>query len=153
MTRKFALMAIYITSLSAQNRVAPEMLYHRVWAVVPMIGKGTAEDPRQPMFVPSPQERKAQADGAERVYLATGKRPDPQPPAILGYTMQLSDDKQSALVEFIGASPQALVFITQSKAPGVKAFERGKATRQEVEAEFRKFRRDFRMEQIQGRGQ
>jgi hypothetical protein len=88
------------------------------------------------MFVPLPAEKRAVGDQ----------------PEILGYTMQRSDDGKSALVEFVGKTPQSLAFITQSKAPGVKAFERGKATKTEVETEFRKHKREFDLDSFQGRG-
>ena len=52
--------------------------------------------------------------------------------------VQTSDDGKSALVEFVGMNPQALAFITESNAPGVRVFERGKATKGQIEAEFQK---------------
>jgi hypothetical protein len=138
---------------SAQDRVAPEMMYHRVWAIVPLIGKGTADDPKRPMFTLSPADLKAQAAQEKTDFTRTGKRPEPQAPAVLSYSMQLSDDGQSALVEFVGLNPQTLAFITQSKAPGVKAFERGKATKQEIETEFKKAKASFTLDSLQGRVQ
>ena len=59
MVRIVALLMLSFTALFAQNRVAPEMMYHRVWAVVPLVGKGTPDDPRRPMFVPSPAQQAA----------------------------------------------------------------------------------------------
>jgi hypothetical protein len=140
-------------SAFAQDRVAPEMMYHRVWAIVPLIGKGTSDDPKRPMFTPSPADAKAAADQDKADFAKTGKKKDPAPPVILSYSMQLSDDGNSALVEFVGLNPQALAFITQSKAPGVKAFERGKATKQEIETEFKKVKASFTLDSLQGRGQ
>jgi hypothetical protein len=101
------------------------------------------------MFVPSPKERKAQFEAAEQA-IKSGKR-NTEPPPILSYTMQLSDDRRSALVEFVGLNPKALAFIAESKAPGVKAFERGKTTKAEVEAEFKKAKKNFTIEKLQGR--
>lgn len=151
MTRAVALLLLEACALSAQDRVAPEMMYHKVWAVVPMIGKGTADDPKRPMFTVSPGDLKAQAEADKAEFLKTGKKKDPEPPAVLSYTMQVSDDGKSALVEFTGLNPQTLAFITGSKAPGVKAFERGKATKVEIEAEFKKAKANFKLEDL-GRG-
>jgi hypothetical protein len=134
--------------LQAQGRVAPEMLYHRVWAVVPLVGKGTMEDPKRPMFTPSRVEHKAAAEAIRAENTRTGKQRDPEPPAILSYTMQVSDDGKSALVEFVGLTPKSLAFITESKAPGVKTFERGKATKEEVEAELKKSKKDFNLDSL-----
>ena len=61
MLRAVALLLVCLSALFGQNRVSPEMMYHRVWAVVPLIGKGTSDDPRRPMFAPSPSERAATA--------------------------------------------------------------------------------------------
>ena len=141
------------TAASAQDRVAPEMMYHRVWAVVPLIGKGTPDDPKRPMFVPSPTEIKAKIDEDKAEFTRTGKKRDPEPPSILSYSMQLSDDGKSALVEFVGLNPKALAFITESQTPGVKAFERGKATKEEIEAEFKKSKASFKLDSLRGRAQ
>ena len=135
MLRSMALLLLLINTLFAQNRVSPEMMYHRVWAVVPMIGKGTLDDPRRPMFVPLLSE---QADRAKK-----GDRS-----GILGFSMQLSDDGKSALVEFIGATPADLKFIVNSNASGVKAFERGVAKKEDIEAEFKKHKATFTLDSL-----
>ena len=59
MFRALAFVLLGLTSLSAQNRVSPEMMYHRVWAVVPLIGSGKPDNPKRPMFVPPPAEQAA----------------------------------------------------------------------------------------------
>jgi len=94
MLRSVALLLLLINTVFAQNRVSPQMMYHRVWAVVPLIGTGKPDDPKRPMFVPSPAEQTAKFRKGDRS-------------GIIGYSMQLSDDGQSALVEFVGATPQS----------------------------------------------
>jgi len=148
MIRFAALPLLAVFALCAQDKVSPEFMYHRVWAVVPMIGAGTNDDPRRPMFVPSPAERRA--DAASRLNKGNGSE---KRPAILGYSMQLSDDGQTALVEFVGPDPESLRFITESAAPGVKAFERGKAKKEDIEAEFKKHKQAFRLDSFGGRAQ
>ena len=138
MLRTVALLLLSLTVLSAQNRVSPEMMYHRVWAVVPLIGSGTADDPKRPMFAPSPAEQTAKLKKGDRS-------------GILGYSMQLSDDGKNALVEFVGANPTELKFIVNSKAAGVTAFERGIATKAEIEAEFQKYKAGFTLGSLEGR--
>ena len=44
----------------AQQPVAVENRYERILAVVPMVGRGTNEDPRRPMFAPTPAEMAAE---------------------------------------------------------------------------------------------
>jgi hypothetical protein len=108
------------------HKVDPGNMYHRVWAVVPLIGSGTkADDPRRPMFVPAPSQTPRDRSG------------------ILSYQMQLSDDGKWALVEFVGATPQALEMITKSADPNVKVFERGKSTPEQIETEFKKYKATF----------
>lgn len=148
MLRAYALLLTCVYTLSAQDRVAPEMMYHRVWAIVPLIGSGTKDDPRRPMFAPAPPDFRARAIALED---ARSSKQDVPPPAILSYTMQLTDDKQSAIVEFVGIDAKSLEFITQSKAPGVKVFERGKTTKQEIEAEMKKVKAAFQLDSFQGK--
>ncbi len=135
MLRGIALLLLLINTLFAQNRVSPEMMYHRVWAVVPMIGKGTLDDPRRPMFVPSSSEQAGRAKSGDRS-------------GVIGFSMQISDDGKSALVEFIGATPADLKFIVNSNAPGVKAFERGVAKKEDIEAEFKKYKAAFKLDSL-----
>ncbi len=134
MLRCVALFLLLMNTLFAQNRVSPEMMYHRVWAVVPLIGKGTADDPRRPMFVPSRAEQAAHAKNDRS--------------GILGYSMQISDDGNFALVEFVGATPADLKHIVNSQAAGVKAFERGIATKPQIEAEFQKYKKGFALSSL-----
>lgn len=148
MSRLAALLLLSSFALSAQDRVSPEFMYHRVWAVVPMVGAGTDDDPKRPMFAPSPAERRAEQ--AEQSKQGKGKG-NSKPPAILGYSMQLSDDGKSALVEFVAPNPESVKHITESKAPGVKVFERGSAQKDDIEAEFKKHKANFKLESFGGR--
>ena len=149
MIRTIALALMCVCTLAAQDRVASEFLYHRVWAVVPIVGKGTADDPKRPMFVDSPTDVKARVDAAQRAFQATGKKADLAAPPIISYTMQLTDDGKSAIVEFVGLNSQSLAFITTSKVAGVIAFERGKTTQGEIEAAFKKVKQDFTIDSLQ----
>ena len=118
------------------QKVPPEHLYHRVYAVVPIIGTGKAGDPKRPMFVPSPAELAAATPAV------SAAAPLPRP-AILSYHMEISDDGNYALVEFVGATPADLKFIAQSTATGVTAFERGATTKAQVQALFQKYKKNF----------
>ena len=140
MLRCVALLLLLINTLFAQNRVSPEMMYHRVWAVVPLIGSGTHDDPKRPMFVPSPAEQAAKLKNGDRS-------------GVIGYSMQVSDDGNFALVEFVGATPADLKFIVNSQTAGVKAFERGIATKPQIEAEFQKYKKGFALSSFAGGGQ
>lgn len=95
-----------------------------------MVGAGTARDPRRPLFAPLPGERTA----------------------ISGFTYQISDDGQSALVQFVGRSRADFGAVFSANRADVKVFERGKATLAEVETEFRKVKPGFDVRQFVGGG-
>jgi hypothetical protein len=139
-------------SLFGQQPVDPGLTYHRVWAVTPLVGSGTAADPRRPLFVPAQPAAARDRTG------------------VLAYSMQLSDDGHLALVEFVfqspeafqkvlanqaaamalnvaaaapGPGPSALQTALQAAIPGLQMFERGKATQSDVLAEFQKHKKGF----------
>jgi hypothetical protein len=114
--RSVFIAAVFACSLSAQHRVSPEHQGHKVWAVLPITGSGSATDPRRPMFIPSPAQAAATASAAQGQKVT-------QAPDLLGYTMQLSDDGKSALVELTFSSPVAFhnFMVRASAQPGVNA--------------------------------
>lgn len=168
MLRILVALSVCALSLSAQRNVSPENLYHRVYAVVPMVGSGTPEDPKRPMLVPAPGQTGSM----------TGERPE-----LLGFRMQMSDNGNFALVEFVFQSPVAFHnFLAQAVAsgvagtraaslpaiaadgsdlkaldanvgalkdtlekavPGLRLFERGKAAEALIRAQFQALKADF----------
>ena len=154
-----SVVAFFAQSLFGQTSVSPENSHVRVIAVVPLIGTGDREDPIRPMFVPSPAEMRktsqdlvAVARKVEESNTPAAKGTPPPPPvsAILGHHYQLSTDGKSALVEFVGSDRQALVAILGSKEPRVKAFERGKDKKDDIERELKKFKADFDLDAFVG---
>lgn len=132
--------------LSGQQPVPLDQRYERIYCVVPIVGKGTWEDPKRPMFAPSRLERAAQRL-AERGTTEPGK-----PLArILGYRYQVSDDGRFALVEFRANHALAFDEIMAHRSPDVKIFRIGAAKRQEIEGEFRRHKRDFDWDSFLGR--
>jgi len=109
--------------IDSVRRVDPENMYHRVYARVRVIGKGTPDDPRRPMFAPT--------------------QPSKDHKGILGYQMQISDDGKWALCEFVGATPQDLEVITKANDPNVVVFEQGKSSAADVIADFGNFKKNF----------
>ena len=70
----------------------------------------------------------------------------PSRAGIIAYGWQPSDDGTFALVEFVAVERAAFAPILADKS--LKVFEKGKARREEVEAEFRKHKKDFRFETL-----
>ena len=74
-----------------QHRVDPKNTYNRVICVVPMVGKGTMDDPRRPLYAPLASTQPA-----------SQAKPGAVPRnAILAYSHQVSDDGNYALVKFV----------------------------------------------------
>lgn len=119
-----------LPALAQQHKVSPRMTHERCWAIVSMVGAGTAEDPRRPMYAPIP--------GRAKLTSATD---------ILGFSAVVSDDGRFALVEFVAADRSA--FKDMRADVSVKSFLKGIAGPQgaqstaDIEAEFKKLKKDF----------
>ena len=68
---------------------------------------------------------------------------------IIAYQHQVSDDGKFALAEFVAVDRGAFSQLLASTDPNVKAFERGKHTRVEIETEFKKHRKNFSFDSFQ----
>jgi hypothetical protein len=112
------------TCLPAQQKLDTRQLYERLYCVLPVTGAGTWASPKRPLYAPSPEQMNPAA--------RTG---------IIGYTYVLSDDGQSVLVEFVARDAAAFAPILADKS--IKSFRKGKDKREDIEAEFRKHKKDF----------
>ena len=121
----------------AQPRVSPDHLYERVFAVVRMVGSGTWEDPRRPEYAPNPGTKFRQPG----VQSEAGEGGDSR--GIIGFSYQVSDDGNYALVEFIATEVRFLQPLLDDRRADIKVFRLGRATKQEVETEFRRHKSDF----------
>jgi hypothetical protein len=122
------LLASICTAL-AQPRVDPRNMYERVLAIVPIVGKGTMNDPKRPMYVPPPSA----------VHSTSGT-------GILGFSFVESDDGKFALVEFVARDRAALRDILADTA--VKAFLKDRDKRADIETEFKKYKKDFDFDKL-----
>jgi hypothetical protein len=95
-----------------------------------MTGAGTAADPRRPMFAPTRQAMPATPNRA----------------SLLAWSYVASDDGKWAMVEFVARDRAAFASILANK--NYKTFDKGKTKRADVEAEFRKHRKDFKLDQF-----
>ncbi len=135
-----ALAVCLVCSALGQRSVDQRNLHERLYCVLELTGSGTWADPKRPLYAPSP----AEMSPATR----TG---------IIGFTYVLSDDGQFALVEFVAGDPKAfdhiLAGINANLNTKVKAFRKGKDKREDIEAEFRKHKKDFSFENFAARVQ
>ena len=133
------LTAVSVGLLCAQqngkDKPDPRNAGERLVAVVPMVGRGTLADPIRPLFTPVPPTGRQIPIGQDGRLIEL--------PEILGFRYELSDDKKTALLEIIGRDDVALKEIRESRRSDVKVFELGKATKGEIENEFRKYKPSF----------
>jgi hypothetical protein len=123
-TKLILLTLLTSTFLSAEPKVDLRSNYERIMVVVPMTGTGSWTDPKRPLFAPATLPPPGTRTG------------------ILAYSFQSSDDGQLALVEFVARDKSA--FRTLLADPRiVKSFQKGKHTRNEIEKEFKKHKKDF----------
>jgi hypothetical protein len=118
------LLLLLASAVYSQRRVDPKNTYVRIICVAPMVGSGTAADPKRPQYAPMPR---------------TG--PNQPAPAIIGYMQQASDDGKHALVEYVAKDWSAFSSILKDK--GIKAFIKGKDKKSDIEAELKKHKKDF----------
>lgn len=119
--------------LEAEKRMDAKDRYERLVLIVPLVGSGTRDDPRRPMFVPA--------------------RPGASP-GLISFHYDVSDDAKTAIVELVAADANAFAPVlsaSQGRAD-VKAFERGKSTKAEVEQEIKKVKKDFDVDKLGRRG-
>jgi hypothetical protein len=125
----FTLAVALFAPAFAQKPIGPRNTYERLICVVPMIGAGTAADPRRPMFVPLPETQTEQSDHST--------------PAIVAFSSVVSDNGQYAVVEFVARDRSAFRAILSEKRADVRVFEKGKARKTDIDTEVRKFKADF----------
>ena len=118
--RKLCLLVLLLLTLLppvwSQQPVSMRNTHERVVAIVPMIGKGTEDDPRRPMFAPLASEMAAPEDDKEAVAgkPAVGAKLTGR---IIAYTCKPSDDGRFALVEFVATDRAALEDILKETTP------------------------------------
>jgi hypothetical protein len=112
--------------LSAQHRVDPQNSYSRLICVVPLVGTGSPADPKRPKYAPWP--------------------PSQDPNGIIAFTFQPSDDGQLAVVEFVARNRDAFQTILSDKS--ITVFEKGKATKADIENAVKQHRQDFDMDKF-----
>lgn len=131
---RFAPVFLFAASISpafSQQKVDLRNMHERLLLVVPMTGSGTPDDPRRPLYVPAP------VPGAP-----------PAKDGIIAFTFQSSDDGQYALVELVARDRAAFKTILEDNRAGVKIFEKGKDSKDDIETEFRKHKRNFNLDTL-----
>jgi hypothetical protein len=123
---------VVVGSAFAQNHVDPGSMYARIYAVVPMVGSGTWNDPIRPMFAPIPQQ------------MTPGSRT-----GIIAFNQVQSDDGNFALIEIVVATRPQLALITAqintqlAGAQGFQLFDRSTTPAATVQNAFQPLKKNF----------
>jgi hypothetical protein len=122
MTNRLAVLLLVLSGVvCGQRRVDPKNSYNRGICVVPMVGKGTTDDPKRPQYAPWPATQ--------------------DPNGITGFFFQPSDDGSLAIVEFVSRNRAALLPMLNDKT--IKSFEETRQSKANIEAAIKPFRKDF----------
>jgi hypothetical protein len=123
---------VAVGSAFAQHRVDPGNMYSRLYAIVPMTGSGTWDDPKRPMFAPIPQQ------------MTPGSRT-----GIIAFNHVESDDGNFALIEIVAANrPQLVQIMAQMNAQlaattGFQLFDRSNTPISTVQSAFQLLKQNF----------
>lgn len=109
---------------SGQRRVDPKNAYHRVIAVVPLAGSGTASDPTRPKYAPWPVST--------------------DPNGIIAFVFEPTDDGKSAIVEFVAQNSTAFLALLADKT--ITVYEKGAVSKQVIESAVKPRRKDFNLD-------
>jgi len=121
--RVSAILLTFVITLAAGERyVSPLNTYFRVYAIVPMVGSGTAADPVRPMYTPVPSQ----------IGRASG---------IIGFNSQLSEDGKTALIELVARDKSVLAKMLADRS--IQTFVKGVATPTTVQSAFQPHKARF----------
>ena len=142
------LVALVLSGVPAQAQMrhtsaAPDPHQH-IFVIVPLIGAGTAADPKRPMFTP--------AQGIKPALPASALAATAQRTGILGYHTQISDDGKSALVEFVAPRLSDFKDILTTADSRVQVFQKGVHGKDQIEAAFKAHKKDFSFDKFRMMG-
>ena len=128
MTQRLLIGLLALTAIVyAQHSVDPRNTYHRVIAVVPMIGSGTPADPFRPKYTPAPGSA--------------------LPAGIVGFTQVLTDDGKSAIVEFVARTRSALLPMLSDTT--ITAYEKGSQSDTAIQTALQSLKKGFSLVQFE----
>jgi hypothetical protein len=132
MRRKAKLLLVFLAvacaHLLAQHAVDPSQRYFRLICLVHLTGSGKRSDPIRPEYVPA--------------------KAAPDRNGILAWSVQFTDDRKMAIVQYVAAYRSAFSVILADKRPEIRVFEIGKTPPAAIEAEMRKYKKDFSLESL-----
>jgi hypothetical protein len=130
-SRVLAGLLLLVVLGSGQRKIDPKNTYVRIICVVPMVGKGTPDDPKRPQYAPWPPPSSALARSRS---------------TILAFSQQISDDGKSALLELVAQDRSAFQTVLNDKQ--IKVFVKGTDKKDDIEKELKKYKKDFNLDRF-----
>ncbi len=137
----------------------PSQRYFRVIALVHLTGSGKAGDPVVPEYVAEGVAAAQAGDAAAAARAAATEKQNPavdRPPTtpafmtarpgIIAWSMQLTDDKNMAIVHLVAVDHHAFDKILGDTRPEIRVFELGKDSKAAIEAEIQKHKQGFSLD-------
>ena len=118
---------VLASAVYAQHSVDSRNTYHRVIAVVPMIGTGTPADAFRPKYAPAPGSA--------------------SPAGIIGFTQVLTDNGKFAIVEFVARTRSALLPILSDTT--ITSYEKGSQSATAIETALQSLKKGFSLVQFE----
>ncbi len=114
-------------------------IYERVICVVPMVGAGTLDDPKRPLFAPTAGTTESSVPPSKGFL---------HPADIIAFKSVMSDDGQTAIVVFVARDRAALRPLLQSEQV-LKKFHPSEGKPDKLLQELRKFKKDFELSELE----
>jgi hypothetical protein len=155
-TLTFCLLLFGFTGIvSAQHPVDPAQRFHRLICLVHLVGSGKTGDPVLPEYVsvpgssatPSSSSAAPAPSGAPTGTAISPAMVVPRP-GILAWSSQLTDDGKMVIVHYVAADRGAFASILADTRPEIRVFEIGVNSRNEIEKELRKYKKDFNLDEL-----
>ena len=113
--------------------------YQRVICVVPIVGSGTLQDPKRPMFTPSMGNPSGPVESAPKRTKGFTEEPH-----LSGYQSVLSDDGGTAIVEFVARDRAAFKPLFEaSRAHTITLYKPNQVSTDELVRDLQKVRKTF----------
>jgi hypothetical protein len=137
--RTIVSMMVAAAVFAQQRPVDPKNIYHRLIAITPLVGSGSALDPTRPKYAPWPLP-------APTMSTATPITPAmlQQQAGIIAFSYLPSDDGQFAIVEFVARSRAAFQPIFADST--IPTFEKGQVSKSVIETALQKYRKGFSLD-------
>ena len=148
----FCIIAVALCANSQILRVPDEALGERIVVVVPMVGKGTVDDPIRPKYAPVPMSfalrEKLRKEGKLEPLREKSQDEliDEEKLRIGAYSYVLADDGKRAIVEFVARDRAAFAEILKDAT--VRVVEKRKLADVAEVDELKKAKKDFDPKQL-----